>query len=289
MNEICGAEVPELFVIDRLGAGMIPYTERREALYTASKMAALNDTAKPAVELLNSTSNFPLRGQHDSPWMFYKNDELYLTHAEFRVALCIRLRVLPKDTTLYIGTPRMCRCGELCTTQPELIEHAMACHKFSDVSPTMRHTMVVDALCDVARRHGITVSKEPRCFTYSSEAIRRPDIIFHTPKRIVTDVTIVGQGIEVGVEASRAADEKNKIHKAAVEKANMLFYPFAMEQYGHMDKAANSMLEAIASQLPRHFHYSFVRDARHAVGTALAKARVLTLMSALGRADVLLR
>jgi hypothetical protein len=33
--------------------------------------------------------------------------------AEFRVALCIRLRVLPKDTSLFVGTPRMCKCGEL--------------------------------------------------------------------------------------------------------------------------------------------------------------------------------
>lgn len=109
--------------------------------------------------------------------------------------------------------------------------------------------------------------------------MRRPDITFHLPCPISTDVTIVFPDIDVGYAAEKAAKDKVKIHKEAVEKLGHKFIPFATEVFGHMDSSCTDLVNEIAKQLPPHRQYRFRFEFMYAASVAMAKGRAQTLIA----------
>ena len=86
---------------------------------------------------------------------------------------------------------------------------------------------------------------------------------------------------DVGLAAADAAKLKIAIHARAVHERDGIFIPCALEPFGHMDKSTHDLIEAIADQLPKHRQYSFRLDMSRAISTALAKWRVVALLTAM--------
>jgi hypothetical protein len=282
ITDIVGSRPTDQLLHDTLGAGMPNYVAKSTELYRASLAMYKMNTVRPTEVGLVTTEldSAPFRAQHKADYLFYKGGSAQLTPAQFVLALGIRLRCLPLHLK---GTPRSCGCGTTCTTETECIEHAIHCEKFSQFSKTTRHNMIRDALVRVANSYGIWCTTEPRIFVYDSVERQRPDIIFHTTKPIVTDVSVVSTVSDVGVAAAVAAKDKIKTHKTAVERTGYTFIPFTLETYGHCDESCTQLITAIANQIPRHMQWHFKGDMMHGVSTALAVARCQAVQLALSR------
>jgi hypothetical protein len=221
-----------------------------------------------------------MRAQHHAPYLFYHPStfDSTLSPSQFSLALAIRLRAIPQQ--FQVG-PTMCACGNSISSNIEAVEHAITCPKFSGVAFVERHNEVLQAVCRCSNSYGVWTTAEPRCFEYDNGLDQRPDIIFHTPQAIVTDVSVTNSVDEHGSAAKDAAEKKMKTHAAAVQNKGMIFIPCAMEIWGHIDRSVVDLIEAIAKQLPTHLQWSFKLDMMHVISTSLAKSRVSAFTSAL--------
>jgi hypothetical protein len=271
---------------DKLGGGIPNYKDNTNSLYEVSKTAALTQNTSSSKITLGSLtdrlltdtqSSADVRSQHDAQYLFYGGSStMRLSESHFVTALCIRMRQLPRH---YDVSPTTCACGQLIATSSNAIDHALKCDRFTYITHGMRHNILRDAFCTLTRTYGVTTTVEPRCFLYTSGRDERPDAIFHLPKTIVTDFTIVSPKDDVGAAASKAADNKITTHAAAVERLSMTFIPAACESYGHVDEKFHVLIKEIGKQLPNHLQWSFAREALHVVSSALAKGRALAIIS----------
>ena len=76
---------------------------------------------------------------------------------------------------------------------------------------------------------GIWTTVEPRGFSYASGLRQRPDIIFHTPKPITTDVTVVNTSGDVGLAAADAAKLKIAIHAPRADHCANIQLPHRLQ------------------------------------------------------------
>jgi len=272
---------------DREGAGFIHYSGVSSLLFEETKRrlsAGGTGRARP-VELVTTDTSLPVqRKGNDSGagngWLFYTGAKYELTPAEFVSALAIRLLLLPESVRL----PVLCDCKKQLNTETDVIDHALACDRFTNFGHKARHdSMMYDALVPVARSYGLTCVCEPRCYAYDDASANRPDIIFGTTPRTTTDVTIVFPDVEVGVAAMRAAVEKEKKHKKAVETLGHKFIAFAMESFGYMDQSAHDLVKALANDLPPVRRRTFFSEIYHAISVACARGRANAVNSAIAK------
>lgn len=202
-------------------------------------------------------------------------------HIEYRIALAVRIRANPLGTAL----PFMCGCGTGAdgTTRFEqssnFIEHVLRCNKASKFMMLHRHDYVLNALFDTVRRYGINATKEPGWYEYPDGSNNRPDITFHTVPQIVTDVTIVTPDELLGAAATAARRAKIEKHYRAVRAFGHHFYAFAMEVYGHFDKEAHTLINALAKSVEEWRRRDFVRDVHHECSVALVRGMAATFTS----------
>ena len=110
---------------------------------------------------------------------------------------------------------------------------------------------------------------------------KRPDALFHGNKPYVTDYTIVTPlPDKPGQAATRAAEEKRKIHHAAATRAGHEFIPFAVETTGHFDKDCYKLFSRLADSVPPSKRYAFKRDILGAASTAIAEFRASAIINA---------
>jgi hypothetical protein len=278
VKTIVGKSVEKSFLHDVLGAGMPDYVTHRTAIYQAAWDKVFSGaTDMRRMELVtNQFTDSSMRCQHSAAWLFYNG---YLPACDFSPALYrIAFQIRVRCTTEH-ELPKQCACGHLMRDEGELILHAFKCELFSTFTRTHRHHLLRDTLIATAQIYGITTTKEPPFYTYAGDELRRPDITFHLPIPIATDVTIVSPDIDVGYAAEKAAKEKVKIHKEAVEKLGHKFIPFATEVYGHMDASCTDLINEIAKQLPPHRQYRFRFEFMYAASIAMAKGRAQTILA----------
>ena len=283
IEELCGATIDDVMLHDRLGAGVPDYCSHLSELYNLSQNAAITNTKMPEVELVtNVLATAPLRSQHAADWLFF-NPTALMEPPVFALALAMRLRAVPPSLKVV---PIQCGCGYTCTDSDDLILHCLRCDKFSTYTRTHRHNLLRDTLINVARRYGIACTPEPTFYSYDVPEKKRPDITFHTPTPVVTDVTIVFPQAEVGIAAADAAVKKRKEHTIAVNNASHIFVPAAFEIFGHADKSFYDLTSTLLQSIPRALQYAFKRDFTYAASTALATGRAATLLSAIRQSNV---
>jgi hypothetical protein len=279
MKKLAGCDIPDVILYDKMGTGIPNYPANREELFNLS--FSVSKHSSPAVRRIELTTNqfgssVSMRSQHDGRWMFYagQTPASSISESQFRTALQIRCRTLSE-----VNLPQQCICGFCITREGDLIMHAFRCDNYSSYGRTQRHNLLRDTIIDVATSFGITTTKEPTFYKYEGTIAQRPDITFHLPRPIATDVTIVNAEDDVGLAAEHAAGAKVKIHRSATEALGHLFIPFATEIWGHMDKSCFDLTNAIAEQLPRHRQYAFRFEFLYAASIALAKGRAMTVLA----------
>jgi hypothetical protein len=277
----------------KLAGGLPHYEPHAEALYEASRNRALHHTAPTKVQLVtNCGLSDPivaahLAAQYDGAYLFFgcTPQNFSLSPFEFRIAMSMRLRTLPTEITAY---PVRCDCGHLLHTAAELIDHAFGgCTRFSWFTHTARHELVKHAIASVLRAYGFLVTVEPKFYAYMDAVEHRPDItvfasLYPTQnwmQPLATDVVISAQRGRVGDNATIAAQEKKRHHSDATSRLDHMFIPFSMEVQGHRDKCVTEYIATLAQQLPIGQQRQFQRDMHATVATALAKARVATILS----------
>ena len=196
-NKVFGMTFNAQMLHDRLGGGMPDYKKGDQLYQVSQTMALTNGNKQKALSLGSMTerlitdtqSSADVRSQHDAQYLFYGGSStMRLSESHFATALSIRMRQLPRH---YDVSPTTCACGHLVATDSNAIDHALKCDRFTHITHGMRHNILRDAFCTLTRTYGITTTVEPRCFLYNSGRDERPDAIFHLPKTIVTDFTIV--------------------------------------------------------------------------------------------------
>jgi len=167
--------IPEELIHDTAGLGVPHYSAYLHEIFGAfERMALEDDKTVPHVPLTTTTITTVTRAQIDAQWLFYEATE-EMTPAQFCNALAIRLNVIPRHLQL-LGSK--CNCGYVYPVDDaKSLEHLFSCARSSPVSFTTRHNLIRDTIIRVARNFGITCSKEPTCFTYTSGQHRRPDAI----------------------------------------------------------------------------------------------------------------
>ena len=190
------------------------------------------------------------------------------------MALCIRLGVLSAPMTAK------CNCGFYTEIHTERIEHILKCDQSTPLTHTYRHNLVRDAMIQMARNYGITTTKEPSCFSYTSGKKQRPDILFHTqPFPLVTDVTLVASHVSLELT------EKDKIstHNEACSKSHSIFKPLAMHTHGTMGKQGTSLIRDLSKYVLPCQQKQFSRSMRHTIAVAAAKGRAESVQAAIDR------
>jgi hypothetical protein len=162
-------------------------------------------------------------------------------------------------------------------TAEQFVNHALTCKTLSSYTQTTRHNRVRDTLAAVARTFGITTTLEPTFYVYDCASHRRPDIVFHLPRAVATDVSVVFPVGEEGESVRAKAKSKVKTHDAAVRALNHDFIPFVLDTFGTMDRCCKELIEALKRQVPIHLKSSFEFHAYHSISCALAKARAATI------------
>lgn len=275
--------IPDHLVHDTGGLGAPHYSAYLNEIFGAfERMSLENDKTVPRVPLTTTNGNTTTaRAQLDAQWMFYEATE-DMTPAQFCNALAIRLNLIPRHLQLF-GTK--CNCGYVYTIDDaKSLDHLFSCARSSPVSFTTRHNLVRDTIIRVARNFGITCSKEPTCFTYSSGRHRRPDILFHTePSQIAIDVSLVSNNIESDIveDIKSVEKEKQQAHKVAVENSNGRFFPFVMATRGLLGIDATNLIRTLAGAIQPYQQLTFRRRLLHAVAVAAAKGRSDTLAATL--------
>jgi ribonuclease HI len=263
------------------GGGFPCYAKHATLLFEQSKRMALHGVEPSKVVLTTTPESNPelmahLDGQHHAPYLFFtRPTELsYMSPSEFITALSIRLRTLPRHTCTL---PKQCICGRLCRSYGEVIDHVFACDRMSAFTFTQRHDLVKSAIAALIRSYGFNVTIEPRFYSYDTGLRQRPDITVNTARPITTDLVICVQDGNVGAAASRAAQNKRRIHSDAVQRQDHLFVPFAMEVHGHCDESCYSFIKHIRNHLPPYTGYIFEREMFSVIAITLAKARVRSI------------
>lgn len=289
-EQILNADISDEFLHHTAGGGFPAYHRCADALYENSKTMSLTNArrgeeVKLVMDDLPHTADPRPPDEGDAPFLFFAATTplSMMSPHQFQLATCIRLRTLPRD--VWMGTQR-CACGFFNLTTCQAIEHALSCDRVP-YSKTTRHNSVRDTIASVARSYGFTVTVEPTFYEYNdpSGSRRRPDLTFHTPSPIVTDVTVVYPESRTGVASAKAARDKHKLHDDAANRMSHKFIPFAMETFGHLDTSCYDLRRALEVQLPRHLQRAFRFDLTHAVSCTLAKARAMTVISSLRIAD----
>jgi hypothetical protein len=202
-----------------------------------------------------------------------------LSDDEFVLAMCIRLKTLPRS----MDFPRVCSCtrsDKNMETAEQFIDHVLSCKKLSRYTQTTRHNRIRDTLAAVARNFGISTTIEPTFYTYDSSSHKRPDIVFHLPRAVATDVSVVHPSGPEGESTRAKAKEKTKIHEAAVKALNHDFIPFVLDTYGAQDRCCKELIESLKKYLPVHLKSPFEFHAYQSISCALAKARAATVRAA---------
>ena len=263
----------------RQGLGMPDYTRYRMDLFNASqRMSLTDDPSTPHVSLTHDTTiDSTVRSQIDSQWLFY-DAKHSLTPANFSMAISIRLNILPKRIKLE-GSK--CNCGFIYDSETEkTIEHILRCDMSTPITHTVRHNMVRDALIDCMRGYGITVTKEPTCFTYKDGKAQRPDILCHSqPFGVVTDVTLVATDADL----AKHEQQKKDTHAEACSKMQCIFIPFAMHTRGTLGTKAEDYIRTICKTVQHSQQSAMHRDMHHVTSTAAAKGRAMAILAAADR------
>ena len=270
-------------ITDRAGLAMPNYTTSHTPLYLTAKKFAENKSPKAKRQFVPLITN-----ERDSPtldaqlgtwanrWMFFGGGAKTMSHSHFKIALAIRIRVNPFNTPLGYH----CGCHKKITTDVSFIEHTLKCPVASKYGFDKRHDGVKRALFNTARRYDIGATDEPSYYVYDDRKKNRPDITFYTHNPTVIDVTIVFPGTLYGDKAAKAAREKIKKHRAAVAKFGHHFVPFVLETFGHFDKSCGTVINRLATSLPRYLQYEFRQDMIHEAATALADGIATAVIAA---------
>lgn len=272
-------KIPHHTLHTKEGMGVPCYTAKRHELFDATKhMALTEDPDIPKIQMLFETCVTPTHNsQIDSQWMFYEPSNS-LTPAQFRMALAVRLDILP-STTPFNGTK--CNCGTIYNQHPDqVIEHILRCDQASGKTHTHRHDCVRDAIVQKVRDFGITATREPTCFTYDNGKRQRPDILIHTqPIQIATDLTMIHSEANI----ADAEKEKSTKHQKACEAANTIFYPLVMKTRGTIGPKGEHFIRATAKFVQPMLQKDFSRQLHHAISTAAARGRADTIYMAVDR------
>jgi hypothetical protein len=220
-----------------------------------------------------------LKAQHSAEWLFYqpRSANEHLRPREFRIAMALRCRTLPTEIRNRITTYR-CNCGTTTPTTEETIEHLYRCRHASLYTFTHRHTDVKYAIARVLREHGIQTTIEPTFYRYP-DGQRRPDLTAHANPPAAIDIVICYQENQPGDRAAVHAQEKIRIHEAAVNAAQHNFFPFALETHGDVNEKAIKFIRHVSNNLQPHLHRHFERRMLQAVSSQLAKSRVQALLA----------
>jgi hypothetical protein len=284
IESILDADVEPQFIHDEHGAGFPCYAQAAGALYRQSQDMALSVSVGEDVQLLLNTltPSAGILSQQDASFMFYAaiNGLARLEGAEFIMAMCIRLRTLPRG----LDFPRA--CTESCKQQPmgsvdDFINHALRCKYLSSYPQASRHNRIRDTLAAVVRTYGISVTLEPTFYHYTCKEQRRPDIVFHTTVAVATDVSVVHPAEAPRVAAVAAAALKVRDHKEAVTRENHKFFPFVLETFGYMHESCQQLIDELKKSISPHLRQEFEFDVKRSVSCALARARVATIRGAL--------
>ena len=262
------------------GMGIPDYNSARLALYHDARNGALRAVQVMQMSLVKRTSTGSmaahLAAQHHAPWLAYqpRGHDMRLAPADFRFAMAIRCRTLPRD----MHNPDvniLCVCGKSLETEGDIIDHALTC-KQTGYTTAMRHTALKSAVGVILRRYGISVTMEPTYYSkhYEDGIKHRPDLVAWTNIPVATDFTIVQQKTAPGNAASRAAEEKNKCHKHVAVKCGHMFVPFVLEAHGFMHPSCTQFTREVSQQLPHYAATEMLHEMITAVSTTLARARV---------------
>jgi hypothetical protein len=277
---ILDADVLPQHVHDVNGANFPCYEKLAPTLYEESCRVALNDgdVGGDATVLNTLPYTVGALSQHSAGFTMFTSLHpiAMLADDEFVLAMCIRLKTLPRNMEF----PRVCSCrradGQNMETAEQFIDHVLSCKVLSEYSQTTRHNRIRDTLAAVARNFGISTTIEPRFYTYE-KADRRPDIVFHLPRAVATDVSVVHPSGEEGRATRAKAKEKTEIHGAAVKALNHEFIPFVLDTYGTLDRCCKDLIEALKKYVPIHLKSSFEFHAYLSISCALAKTRAATV------------
>jgi hypothetical protein len=274
------------------GGGLPTYAPYASDLFLASQARCRGvDVAR--IELVSKSDPLDpdlaahLAAQYDGQYLFFGSvaESHALSPFEFRVAMCIRLGVYPRGN---IALPTRCECGHLLSDQFAFITHAFSgCQRFSNYTPTHRHTLVKSTIVTVLSRYGFLTTPEPPFYTYADGIRHRPDITvfsstYPTQRSmppISTDLVISASDGKVGDAATAAARIKTLHHTQATNALDHEFIPLSFEIHGHQHEAVDTFYAKLASHLPNSEYSSFIRDMKSFVATALAKARVATIIA----------
>jgi len=278
---------------DMKGAGFPRYATLCGELYETSKRFSQRGSAVPRVGLVTTNTSLPVHLQgatdHHGNWMLYKSLFSFdMDPCEYITALCLKLNVLPEKVP-----PAKCNCGVTVTSDPEFIDHAFACDRFTGFTHVHRHNLVMDCLLAASKAYGIQATAEPNFYTYDDDEGKgkacRPDITFHTTPPLATDITVVSPQYIVDQAASVAATMKVKKHRAACEKMGHLFEPFPLEIQGHMNQCCDRVIAHLQRSMAPMYRLQFRRDVNNAVSVALARGRAQAVRSAIARVYASLR
>ena len=125
----------------------------------------------------------------------------------------------------------------------------------------------------------MSTTSEPRYFVYENNQLQRPDLVVNLSKPVVTDFTIVNSEFEVGIAGERAAKEKVKIHRTAVNKAGATFIPFVLETHGNIDSSCLDWCNAVGAELHPVVRRRFTSEILYNAQVALAKGRAKALLA----------
>jgi hypothetical protein len=290
VDSMLDASISDEVLHHRYGAGFPDYISNCGDLFQTMQHAALTNAPRcEKVELVTHETSSPstalLEHQHEAPYLFYSRNTAAseMTDAQFRLALCIRFRVLPRELRTQVF---QCNCGQTETRDKEIIEHVMRCDRSTPVTHTVRHNKVRDAMATIARAYGIGVTSEPQFYSgyYESEHNQRPDLTFNIlPTPIATDLTIVAADATPGTACAKAAQHKINVHKQAVQTAGHSFVPFALELDGHRDKHCFRIGDSLISHVRPYARETFAFDWVHAISVQLAVGRAEALRAAIAR------
>lgn len=259
------------------------YSTHRHTIYSAFRQMAINDDIEtPRLALQHETTSFSaarIASQVDAQWLFFESRNA-ITPSQFSTALAIRLGVLPLHLNL---NGYKCNCGYLYQDCDSTTSHILKCDMATPITHTTRHNMVRDAIAACARSFGVTVTCEPRFFTYNNGKQQRPDITIHSqPYTTTTDVTLVDEERDL----KACEQEKSNTHKEACAKLSSIFIPFAMYTRGTLGAEAEKFIRTIAKTTIPSMQPAFVRELRHSVAVAAAKGRANAITAAVDRSRV---
>lgn len=282
VKKLFGFQPADGFIHDKLGLGIPSYTSIVDALYNMSVAGSRRSGDKELLITNSIISSSPERGAQERAEYLFAGpvaSRLNFTPIQFTVALATRCRSIP--TRFESRIVRTCSCGARILNAGDFIDHCFVCNQYSSQTSQVRHDKVRDNLIALTRRYGITTTKEPQCYVYTSGERNRPDILWSTNPPLAIDITITNTKGTVGKEAIRKADEKAEKHGDAVHKMGHIFMPLALEIHGFVENRASVIVKLLQKEIPVHLHKSFYLEFYQTLSISLAQGRSNTIMAAL--------